>query len=128
MGPLIWLAVLSCGLSLLLTPALRDIFLSLGLVDEPDQLRKTHKLAVPRIGGIAIGASYVASIFIVQWFTHALGPHMMLVVKILPAAATIFAVGIIDDIWGLSAKQKLAGQILAAGIACWSGVLAVDVM
>jgi UDP-GlcNAc:undecaprenyl-phosphate/decaprenyl-phosphate GlcNAc-1-phosphate transferase len=46
----------------------------------------------------------------------------------LPAACAIFAVGIIDDLWGLKAWQKLAGQIVAAGIACWSGVLAVDVV
>jgi len=122
------LAVVSCVLSLLLTPVLREIFLALGVVDQPDQDRKTHKLAVPRVGGIAIAASYAGSVFIVQQWTHILGPHLILVMNLLPAACVVFLVGVLDDLWGLTAWQKLAGQLIAVAIVCSRGVLAVDMM
>jgi UDP-GlcNAc:undecaprenyl-phosphate GlcNAc-1-phosphate transferase len=125
---LVLLAVVSCVLSLLLTPVLREIFLALGVVDHPDHGRKTHQRAVPRVGGIAIAVSYAASVFIVQQWTHILGPHLILVMRLLPAACVIFVVGIIDDLWGLTAWQKLAGQLIAVAIVCSRGVLAVDVM
>lgn len=128
MNALIWLALVSFGLSLILTPIFRDIFRSYGVVDEPDQFRKIHKYPIPRVGGIAVAAAYAASFFIVQFRTGILDEHLVLVWKVLPAACVIFAVGIIDDLWGLKAWQKLAGQLLAAGVACWYGILAVDVV
>ena len=128
MNALMWLAIVSFGLSLILTPIFRDIFRSYGVVDEPDQHRKIHKYPIPRVGGIAVAISYVASFFIVQFRTGILEEHLVLVWKVLPAACMIFTVGIVDDLWGLKAWQKLVGQVIAAGIACWSGVLAVDVV
>src|SRR5580658_3417956 len=128
MNSLIWLALVSFGLSLILTPILRDIFRSYGVVDEPDQHRKIHKYPIPRVGGIAVAISYTASFFIVQLRTGIIDENLALVWKVLPAACTIFAVGIIDDLWGLKAWQKLVGQVIAAGIACWSGVLVLDVV
>jgi UDP-GlcNAc:undecaprenyl-phosphate GlcNAc-1-phosphate transferase len=128
MNVLIWLALASFGLSLILTPIMRDIFRSYGVVDEPDQYRKTHKYPIPRVGGIAVAISYAASFFIVQFRAGILEEHLALVWKILPSACMIFAVGVFDDLWGLKAWQKLIGQVIAAGIACWSGILAVDVV
>jgi len=128
MNSLIWLALVSFGLSLILTPIMRDVFRSYGVVDEPDQGRKIHKYPIPRVGGIAVAISYAASFFIVHFKTGILDEHLVLVWKVLPAACTIFAVGVIDDLWGLRPWQKLAGQLIAAGIACWSGVLALDVV
>jgi UDP-GlcNAc:undecaprenyl-phosphate GlcNAc-1-phosphate transferase len=98
------------------------------VVDEPDQDRKIHKYPIPRVGGIAVAISYTASFFIVQFRTGIIDANLALVWKVLPAACTIFAVGIIDDLWGLKPWQKLAGQVVAAGIACWSGILVVDVV
>ena len=129
MNSLIWLALSSFVLSLILTPIFRDIFRSYGVVDQPDQNRKIHKYPIPRVGGMAIAVSYAASYFIVQWRTGILDSYdLSLVWKILPAASTIFLVGVIDDLWGLKPWQKLAGQLVAAGIACNSGILAVDVV
>ena len=128
MNALIWLALVSFGLSLILTPILRDVFRSYGVVDEPDQNRKIHKYPIPRVGGIAVALSYAASFFIVQFRTGILDEHLVLVWRVLPAACTILGVGIIDDLWGMKPWQKLIGQVAAAGIACWSGILMVDVV
>jgi UDP-GlcNAc:undecaprenyl-phosphate GlcNAc-1-phosphate transferase len=43
-------------------------------------------------------------------------------VKVFPAAALIFAVGLLDDLVGLRPSQKLVGQLIAAGWAYWCGV------
>jgi UDP-GlcNAc:undecaprenyl-phosphate GlcNAc-1-phosphate transferase len=127
MNALVWLGLVSFGLSLILTPIFRDIFRSYGVVDQPDQGRKIHKYPIPRVGGVSIAAAYVASFFIVQLRTGILDQQLLLVWKVLPAASVIFAVGVIDDLWGLKPWQKLIGQLLAAGIACWSGILIIDV-
>ena len=128
MNALIGLAIASFVLSLILTPIFRDVFRSYGVVDEPDQQRKIHKYPIPRVGGLAVAISYAASFFVVHFRTGILDEQLLLVWKVLPAACMIFAVGVIDDLWGLKAWQKLIGQVIAAGIACWSGILVVDVI
>lgn len=128
MNVLTWLAIVSFGLSLILTPIFRDIFRSYGMVDVPDQGRKIHKYPIPRVGGMAIALAYVVSFYVVQWKTGIVDENLSLVWKVLPAACTIFVVGVVDDLWGLKAWQKLIGQVAAAGIACWSGILVVDVV
>jgi UDP-GlcNAc:undecaprenyl-phosphate GlcNAc-1-phosphate transferase len=128
MDALIWLGIVSFILCLILTPIFRDIFRSYGVVDQPDHGRKIHKYPIPRVGGIAIAASYVASFFIVQLRTGILNQQLALVWKVLPAAAVIFAIGVIDDLWGLKPWQKLIGQFLAACIACASGICINDVV
>ena len=128
MNALIWLAVVSTVISLVLTPVFRSLFRAWGVVDVPDEDRKIHGAAIPRGGGTAIAVSYVLAFLIVQWRTGIVDEHLALALKVLPAACTIFAVGLIDDIWNLRAWQKLLGQGVAAGVACWSGILAVDLV
>jgi UDP-GlcNAc:undecaprenyl-phosphate/decaprenyl-phosphate GlcNAc-1-phosphate transferase len=128
MHALIWLGLVSLCLSLVLTPVFRDIFRHFGFLDHPDQGRKTHGSPIPRAGGIAIVVSCVSSFLIVQLATGIIGSHLVLVWKILPAAALMFVVGLIDDLWGLKPWQKLSGQIVAAAVACWSGILILDIV
>lgn len=120
------IAVIAFGLTFALTPLFRRIFGAYGVVDVPDQARKTHTHPIPRGGGIAIAASWIASFFIARRWLGVADEQLSFVWKVLPAACVIFTVGIIDDFWGLKPRQKLAGQIVAAGIACWSGILATD--
>ena len=128
MGILIWSGVASFLLSLLLTPLFRDAFRFYGFVDRPDHSRKTHSGPIPRAGGAAIAVSYIVSFLILQLSTSIFDSRLILVWKVLPAAAVIFAVGIIDDLWGLKPWQKLTGQFLACGIACSSGILILDII
>jgi UDP-GlcNAc:undecaprenyl-phosphate GlcNAc-1-phosphate transferase len=46
-----------------------------------------------------------------------------LVWRIAPSAVAVFATGVLDDVFGLRAWQKLLGQFVAAGIACTSGIV-----
>ncbi len=120
---MIALTLISGLLALLLTPLSRRVFDALGILDTPDRSRKIHSQPIPRGGGLAIALSYILSFFIAsRWLGISLG-QMSLFWKILPAACIIFAVGIADDLWNLKPWQKLAGQMVAAGVVCSGGFL-----
>ena len=57
------LGALSVVLALLITPLVRD-YLGKYFLDHPDGVRKKHVTPVPRVGGIAIVASYVITFVI----------------------------------------------------------------
>src|SRR5712691_4022129 len=129
MYSLLFLAASSLLICLALTPLCRDIFTRAGLLDQPDQLRKTHARPVPRMGGVPIAIAYVGSFLLLLLSPFnagsVLGQHLPLVWKLLPAAGLIFATGLIDDLYGLKSRQKLLGQVAAALSAYWGGVQAL---
>jgi UDP-GlcNAc:undecaprenyl-phosphate GlcNAc-1-phosphate transferase len=123
---LILLGACSFALSLVLTPVIRNVFRSFGQVDRPDDARKRHAQAVPRVGGIPIVLSCFAAIAIVMLLPHhgghALLESLPLLRSVVPALLTVFLTGILDDLIGLKPWQKLAGQIAAGGLAWGAGV------
>jgi UDP-GlcNAc:undecaprenyl-phosphate/decaprenyl-phosphate GlcNAc-1-phosphate transferase len=120
------LTIASIVASLLLTPFCRDLFLRLGYLDRPDNSRKRHRVAVPRVGGVAIAITYLGS-FALLLLSPLKGGELVkaglpVAFKLVPAAALVFATGLVDDLRGLKPWQKLLPQIVAALIAYWSGV------
>jgi UDP-GlcNAc:undecaprenyl-phosphate GlcNAc-1-phosphate transferase len=128
MNSLVWLGAVAFALSLILTPLFRNIFCFFGFVDQPDNDRKIHNRPIPRAGGVAIAVSYCASFFIIYLFSGILDERLALVFKVLPSVAVIFVIGIIDDLWGLKPWQKLAGQVVACGIATFGGIVIMDIV
>lgn len=123
MYSLITLAVSSFLLALLLTPLVRNYSVRRGWVDTPDA-RKVHGAGIPRTGGVAVVAAFVGS-FGILLLLGLQGGRLVdlgLVGRLAPAVGVIFAVGLIDDLKGMTAWQKLAGQLLAAVVAFESGV------
>ncbi|MBV8477428.1 MAG: undecaprenyl/decaprenyl-phosphate alpha-N-acetylglucosaminyl 1-phosphate transferase, partial [Acidobacteria bacterium] len=119
-------ALLSLGFAaflfcLILTPIARDLFVRLELVDMPDNDRKRHDRPIPRIGGIPIVLSYAGALAVMSCLApHGAAiavQHKELLWSLFPSAGFIFLVGLIDDLLGLKAWVKLAGQIVAA---CWA--------
>ena len=108
----------TCGetflIALVLTPILRDIFRAYHFVDRPG-FRKIHAYPIPRLGGIAIAAAYAVGLL-------GLKIDNQLAWKLLPGAAVIFTVGILDDFVDLPPWYKLLGQTAAACIAFWTGL------
>lgn len=121
---LLALGTISFLLCLLLTPLCRDVFLRAGLVDRPDGDRKSHARAVPRVGGLPIVLSCAGAFaFLFLLYDRKLYiQHGQVLHGVLPAAAVMFAVGLLDDIFGLKPLQKLAGQSVAAILAVGLGV------
>ncbi len=126
MYSLLFLGFISFALSLFLTPVVRKIFLSLGVVDRPDNERKLHTRPIVRVGGIAIGLSYMLA-FALLLVAKLHGGLIIfralpLIWNVFPAAILIFLTGLLDDLLNLKAWQKLAGEIVAATVAYLAGI------
>jgi UDP-GlcNAc:undecaprenyl-phosphate GlcNAc-1-phosphate transferase len=106
--------------ALVLTPFIRNLFRRWGVAGQ------TGDRPVPRVGGIAIAVSYLlafACLFIVNMKAGILVRESFdFTLRLLPAAALIFTIGLLDDIVGLEPWHILIGEIAAAGFAYWAGV------
>jgi len=121
MFPLLVLAISALLVTLVLTPACRTLCTRLGFVDHPD-LCKVHRAPIPRAGGVAIFLGYAAALALFRfsplWAAYSF-PWAPLSVRILlPAVLIAFATGLLDDIFSLKPWMKIAGQVLAAVVAC----------
>jgi UDP-GlcNAc:undecaprenyl-phosphate GlcNAc-1-phosphate transferase len=87
----------------------------LGAIDQPDE-RKVHQDAMPRLGGMAI---YISFLLAMLFYVGVKGPFTGLII----GASIVFIVGMLDDMYGLSAWVKLLGQCAAAGVAMYFGVM-----
>jgi UDP-GlcNAc:undecaprenyl-phosphate GlcNAc-1-phosphate transferase len=110
-----------------LTPFFRDFFAFLGVVDRPDAFRKTHSHPIPRVGGLALVIAYFVALLALAlgWWKGLFNPSdptIRLVARLSPAIILIFAVGLYDDVRGLTPWRKLAGQFGAAIYASWIGI------
>jgi UDP-GlcNAc:undecaprenyl-phosphate GlcNAc-1-phosphate transferase len=123
---LVLLSGISLALSLLLIPACRGIAIRWNLVDVPDTTRKIHRRPIPRIGGVPVFLATLASCLIVALTTanDGIGASLSFSAarSVAPAALLVVLVGLADDIFNLKPWQKLAGQILASGLAVAGGV------
>ena len=125
MNAVLTVGIIAFLLCLALTPLCRNIFLKYEIVDKPDKERKFHLRPIPRIGGLPIMLSYAAALGTMLLLAPRGATisiqHQRLFLSLLPAAVLIFLVGLYDDIRGLSAKQKLLGQLAAACLAVGLG-------
>lgn len=113
-------------LAVVLTPLVVHFARRMNILDDPG-LRKVHAAAIPRLGGIAIVVPTMSMILPAFVLPNDIGDLFRLsstpLLAFLGTALLVFAVGLIDDIWGLSARMKFLGQFLAAGIMCACGVV-----
>jgi UDP-GlcNAc:undecaprenyl-phosphate/decaprenyl-phosphate GlcNAc-1-phosphate transferase len=126
MYSLLLIGTFSFCVALVLTPLCRNLAIRWGLVDKPDLIRKFHLRAIPRIGGISIFIAYLVSFafFLLTSFQfgNVVRTHLDVVRNLFPAAAIVFFTGLLDDLLGLKAWQKFAGQIAGSAFAIWAGV------
>ncbi len=111
--------LLTLAVSFLVTfiavPIVKMIAEKIGAVDVPKDGRRMHKKPIPRLGGLAMIYGFFVSILCFTSIT----PEIR---GILIGCLILGALGVIDDIHPLSAKLKLAVQIVAAIIPVLSGV------
>jgi UDP-GlcNAc:undecaprenyl-phosphate GlcNAc-1-phosphate transferase len=129
MYSLLFLGFVSFALSLFLTPLVRNLAWRHGIVDQPDQQRKIHSSPVPRLGGVAIFAAVIGAyglLLIVRLTSGAIvWADLPLVLRLLPALAIVFGIGLIDDMVGTRPWVRLAAETIAA-IFAWLGGIQVQ--
>ncbi len=106
-----------------MTPVVRRLALRVGWVDHPSD-RKVHPKATPTAGGLAMFVGAVAALGGSRLVPALADLHETTseLEAALVAASVIVLVGLLDDVRGLSAPGKLAGQVLAAGLLVLAGV------
>lgn len=107
--------LLAVGLSLWLTPKMREAALRFGIVDRPDGRLKNHDRPVPYLGGLAIYLSFLLAVSA----TFAFDEHVL---GLLLAGSIMVIVGLIDDLGELGPWVKLAGQLVAVVVLVKSGI------
>ena len=112
-----YLIAQSFCLTFTLVPIVHRLAPMLGAVDRPGG-RKQHASATPLMGGAAIFLGYALVMILGRDILN-----FSLELKGVALGGTlIFVIGVLDDIWGLTAKIRLIGQILAVGILFKFGV------
>src|SRR5436305_4852366 len=101
-------------LALLLVPLTKGLALRVGAIDYPSE-RKLHTVPTPKLGGLGILAAAVVSGLL--WLPSDNESH-----AIVYGAVAIAWVGVLDDVFELSAAPKLLGQIVAVVIPVSAGV------
>ena len=109
------------------TPVVTRFAARLGAIDRPDQFRRVHKGAIPRLGGLGLAVGLATALLpvvlggvlrewpgLTEWWARQ-GPVVI-------AAAIILVVGFIDDTRGMNPRPKLLGQSLAVIVLIAGGI------
>ena len=126
------MAMTGCVLA---TPLVTWVATWVGAIDRPDQFRRIHKGAIPRLGGLALALGVAAGTILTQLHDplrqRAVGEFSShLHWSLLVATLIILVVGFIDDTRSLSPRVKLLGQALAVLTLYLGGIRiqAIDVL
>lgn len=101
--------------TLIVTPFVRKLAISMDIIDHPDAARKHHKFPIAYLGGFAVFVGVMSAIgysyLIVDGIGGILGP---VPISILIGILAITFTGLADDVWGWDPRLKIAGQLVAA--------------
>ncbi|MFD1416289.1 MraY family glycosyltransferase [Oceanobacillus jeddahense] len=101
--------------AIITTPIIISVSKKLNLVDQPDH-RKQHQKAVSSIGGLAIFFGIAAGFLYLQ-------PEHPQMTAIVIGAMIMLLTGFLDDIFDLRPGTKLLGQVFAASVVAYSGLV-----
>jgi UDP-GlcNAc:undecaprenyl-phosphate/decaprenyl-phosphate GlcNAc-1-phosphate transferase len=112
-----WFLILlvSWLLCLCLVPMAEICALRVGAVDWPDR-RKIHNRPTPRLGGVAIFAALLTGL-------AANGIWEPGIVRLMICAGLLFALGVADDIRGISARFRLFAQVFLSIVLIHGGLV-----
>ena len=125
------LFAVALGVTIALTPLARRLAIALDAIDYPSA-RRVNMQPIPRMGGVAIFGGMVAALALALvgahfwgWTTPLQGGFGNKVnwIGVAVGILIMFGVGIVDDIYNLKPKAKLLGQIVAACVVAFSGLL-----
>ena len=126
MGLLLLVGTIAFIFATLLTPMVRSVARSYGIVDKPDALRKMQSNAVALGGGLAVLGAFLLTVAIALLTapeaTSYIQNHWKLILVISGSFVAISFVGFADDAWTIRGRQKLAAQVLISMLLIASGL------
>src|SRR5262245_7917538 len=118
------IAFMGCVLA---TPFVTRIAAWAGAIDRPDQFRRVHKGAVPRMGGLGLAFGLALSLmpillggYLREWPAFSVWWSRQWAV--IGAGLIVLLVGVYDDARGIRPRVKLLGQALAVLVLCYGGI------
>ena len=93
--------------SLVLTPLVKKLALYLDAVDHPNE-RRINRQSIPSVGGLAIFFAFLLPLIGLELDYRFLG--------VVLSSSLIVLLGVLDDLYEISAHMKLGGQLVAAGL------------
>lgn len=102
-----WVFLIVFVSALIITPFIIWLALKIGVVDHPDE-RKVHTRLMPRLGGLAIFLAIVVGYFVSGLYHEQMN-------SIILGLIVIVGLGVVDDMYGLTARFKFLVEI---GVAC----------
>ena len=117
--------VIAAAIASVLTPVVIRLARRLGAVDIGGG-RRVHQGQIPRLGGIAVGVAFFAAVAVPGLLESAIGRRFFGEVDILIAIGggglLMLGTGMVDDVRGVRAWQKLLLQVGAASLAYGLGL------
>jgi UDP-GlcNAc:undecaprenyl-phosphate/decaprenyl-phosphate GlcNAc-1-phosphate transferase len=110
-------ALVSGVVASLLVPPILKLAEAMRTLDHPTEPRKVEGRFVPRLGGVALAGGIAAGGslgLLSDWHSWAHGIPRSELVALPIAAGLVFLVGLLDDLFGVSAAKKFLVQFLAA--------------
>jgi len=137
-----WVILPAFAVSLIATPIFRAVAYRRKIVDRPDDLLKPHGRPVAYLGGLGIWAGWMIGLGsfmacipdlagrwrqVGQALLSLDGARLMAnpvwnLLGVMVSGTVVMVVGLLDDLKDIPPKQKIAGQVLAAGILMAGGI------
>lgn len=112
--------IISTLSAVVLTPLVRRACERFGWLDAPGERRRVHRFAVPRLGGVAVFASFMLALSALALVENAVakevGEDLWRLAATLAPATLVFIFGVYDDLRGARARDKFLTLALAASI------------
>lgn len=115
--------------AILITPLVKRLAFRIGAVDAPNY-RKVHSRIMPRLGGLAIFIAFIVGLAIlrpVPTVPPGVNPFLIPLAIVL-GASVIVLTGILDDMYEISAKAKMVGQLVAGCIIVFLGGIQIELI
>jgi UDP-GlcNAc:undecaprenyl-phosphate GlcNAc-1-phosphate transferase len=97
----------------LLTPLMRKIALATNVVDNPNAAHKSHKKAVPYLGGVAIIIGIISISYSTSLISNFTSTTFWLATSVLGPALLLGLIGLWDDLKNLSPLPRFVAQNIA---------------
>jgi UDP-GlcNAc:undecaprenyl-phosphate GlcNAc-1-phosphate transferase len=115
----VWVFYAAFIVAFVFTPIMRRVATYYGIIDQPDRQRKMHNVPVAYLGGMAVFLGWLSGLAMSQFrpvpmYEPGMPAHVTINFSIVAGACVIIVLGLWDDLLGIRARAKIAGQVAAA--------------